>query len=447
MENTNSNSEQNPTEEAYKQTIEEFFCEFTSFRNFLTRNKIDPNTYISSLTNYCLNGKRYIRTSLSTQITKSDIVFGFVETDPLSQSDPLTLIDLTQLPGPYLNDLYSQPISTKINTISLYKKGHILGIDFSSALVVKALDPKPNETIQDMCCCPGAKQVYIADIVKSKIGENDTSRIFGNDINAERLKVCKALVTKSGHQDVVFLTNQDAAIYQPAPNSTDGQDLLFDKILVDVECTHDGSFKHMTKFLGLNNHTKKIKKPESKDLNPKKPALEKISNKEKKRRQKQKAEQLKQKELTNKYFSSYTKKNNWSKEDFEERVQDEKKQTLLEKLQEDILWRGWQLLKPGGTLVYSTCSLSETQNENIISKLIAKVNLQDLSSGEISDQQFVINIEVPFVDGMMDFFDEEFKSEYGMREGSIKNTIRFDPTSQSTSGMFLAKISKKKLSV
>lgn len=38
----------------------------------------------------------------------------------------------------------------------------------------------------------------------------------------------------------------------------------------------------------------------------------------------------------------------------------------LKVLQRQLLWNGFQLLKPGGILVYSTCSFSPKQNEDVI---------------------------------------------------------------------------------
>lgn len=55
--------------------------------------------------------------------------------------------------------------------------------------------------------------------------------------------------------------------------------LKFDKVLVDVECSHDGSFKHVLKFL-IPKKDYKVKKKPVQNI--------KISNKERKRREKQK---------------------------------------------------------------------------------------------------------------------------------------------------------------
>ena len=111
---------------------------------------------------------------------------------------------------------------------------------------------------------------------------------------------------------------------------------LFDRVLVDAECTHDGSAKHLAKF-GTQ----------------------------------------------------------WGWESFERRVLDEGRLVGLEALQRSLLMcvqlnrrgggrvcadnrtllhdcrNGFRLLRVGGTLVYSTCSLTDAQNEAIVKWLFA----------------------------------------------------------------------------
>lgn len=80
----------------------------------------------------------------------------------------------------------------------------------------------------------------------------------------------------------------------------DGQEFssvsLFDKVLVDAECTHDGSIKHLQKF-GTQ----------------------------------------------------------WGWDTFERRVMNPGRLSSLQRLQRNLLVNGFSLLKPGGTLVYATC--------------------------------------------------------------------------------------------
>ncbi|XLU40852.1 hypothetical protein S245_035666, partial [Arachis hypogaea] len=80
----------------------------------------------------------------------------------------------------------------------------------------------------------------------------------------------------------------------------------YDKVLVDAECTHDGSVKHIHKF------------------------------------------------------------ENWGWGTFQHRVLDAERTDNLHVLQLSLLHNGFRLLKVGGSLVYSTCSLTLAQNEDVV---------------------------------------------------------------------------------
>ena len=55
---------------------------------------------------------------------------------------------------------------------------------------------------------------------------------------------------------------------------------------------------------------------------------------------------------------------------------------------------------------------------------------------EFTNSKFQATIEDPWDSDFMGQLTSDFKKGYGMRDGSIPGTIRFDPTSLSTSGMF-----------
>ena len=50
-----------------------------------------------------------------------------------------------------------------------------------------------------------------------------------------------------------------------------------------------------------------------------------------------------------------------------------KQRVPLQKLQSQILYNSIQLLKPGGSLVYSTCSLSPVQNDGVVHMALSKL--------------------------------------------------------------------------
>ena len=122
---------------------------------------------------------------------------------------------------PLFEDLMLVPNRCKVKKLNAYQCSQICGIEVSSALVVKCLDPKKGEKILDICCSPGAKLAYISDLIFSKIDELEskdklTTLIVGNDINSDRLNICSSLLKKLGHSQVslvckdgVLLTTDD----------------------------------------------------------------------------------------------------------------------------------------------------------------------------------------------------------------------------------------------
>ena len=219
-------------------------------------------------------------------------------------------------------------------------------MDAASEMPVKALplrvQKSENIFILDLCCSPGGKLLSIYD----KLRDGDT--LHGVDISAERLNVCSSLMRKHLSSQPLSLGGKKMTLFcadgttflknAVSPDATFdarmasitkknksarrrrakvlrgiiddvANDLStvrrrggYDFVLVDAQCTHDGSHKHE--------------------------ALEKS----KKRRRVCGADV-----------------------------------TLL---QAALLRRGYELLRPGGRMVYSTCSLEERQNESVVRGLL-----------------------------------------------------------------------------
>ncbi|XP_057556753.1 probable 28S rRNA (cytosine(4447)-C(5))-methyltransferase isoform X2 [Hippopotamus amphibius kiboko] len=72
--------------------------------------------------------------------------------------------------------------SVPIGATPEYLAGHYMLQGASSMLPVMALAPQEHERILDMCCAPGGKTSYIAQLMKN------TGVIIANDANAERLR-------------------------------------------------------------------------------------------------------------------------------------------------------------------------------------------------------------------------------------------------------------------
>jgi 16S rRNA C967 or C1407 C5-methylase (RsmB/RsmF family) len=307
----------------------------------------------------------------------------------------------------FILNFYAIPESIKIANLEPYNQGFLYGIDLSSASVVLALNPQYNENILDLCCCPGAKLLFIGDMMES-FKVKITGSLTGVDINSKRLNICESLCKKYC-LDWIKLKVCDGVAYK-------GEN-LYDKVLVDAECTHDGSLKHLKKYLPEFNikHKIKIEEDEKEDSKEKEETM--LSNKEKKRRKKQ--EELKKND--NKYISDKNKKNEWTMEDFKERVLDKKKLQEITNLQMNLLRNAFHLVKPGGTIIYSTCSFIKAQNEDIV------FNLCEEEKGKVE---------------LVEVFPEEIKKELKCVEGFLKKTVRFDPITSKSGGMFIAALKK-----
>jgi RimJ/RimL family protein N-acetyltransferase len=84
---------------------------------------------------------------------------------------------------------------------------------------------------------------------------------------------------------------------------------------------------------------------------------------------------------------------------------------------EVLLAAGFRALKPGGTLVYSTCSFARAQNEAIVEAFVRAEPRAEL---------------VPI----------ESLRGAPCRAGDVPHTLRFEPRISQTSGLFVAKLTK-----
>lgn len=154
-------------------------------------------------------------------------------------------------------------------------------------------------------------------------------------------------------------SSQAAAVSEAAADDSNDSTThiqLFDAVLVDAECSTDGSIKHVAKRRRLE----------------------------------------------------------WT----EERLPD------LIKLQKSLAASGFRLLKPGGAMVYATCSLSADQNERVVEWLLK----------EMGPKAQLVPVSFP-------------QAPASVRAGNLEGTLRFwpseDPKELAGGGFFLAKIMKK----
>ncbi|KQJ94967.1 hypothetical protein BRADI_3g14400v3 [Brachypodium distachyon] len=300
---------------------------------------------------------------------------------------------------PWLPNFYAIPPEVQIAGSKAYQQGKIYGIDAASGAAILALDVQPGDHVLDLCAAPACRtmlqkyslgdrsRLFVANgtffsilpsnsslgSIEESTGIKDNGSIFSEWTSKrswkERQKSKKAKAAGSPHPPS---TSEPELIYYGKDSGLVGVrkcDVLcpsadvdactsgYDKVLVDAECTHDGSIKHIQKF------------------------------------------------------------EFWGWETMDRRVLDAQRIDNLLHLQLRLLINGFRLLKTGGSLVYSTCSLTVAQNEDVIRQFLLKYPSAELQS----------------VDGA---------DSWPCRSGSIQKTLRFDPGTSQTSGLFVAKLIK-----
>lgn len=230
-------------------------------------------------------------------------------------------------------------------------KEHLLGYfyvqEISSMLPILVLDPKPNESLLDLCASPGSKTTQAASLMENK------GVIIANEVNLGRVGILNSNLERCGVTNTIVTRKEGMSFCNILFNKTD---FKFDKILVDAPCTGEGTLRKSPKtFLIWNMNM-----------------IRKISN-----------------------------------------------------IQKRLASSALKLLKVGGTMVYSTCTLAPEENEFIVDYLIKNFDI------EIEK----INLPLKFREGISCF------NNVCLSEG-VKNCLRLYPQDNDTDGFFVTKIKK-----
>jgi len=143
------------------------------------------------------------------------------------------------------------------------------------------------------------------------------------------------------------------------------------QVLVDAECTHDGSLRHVAKF------------------------------------------------------------EQWGWDTLDRRFLDANRLRSLAELQRGLLLSGFRLLRPGGTLVYCTCSFSTAQNEEVVLWLLDGQETADVVALEEA-------VQWPCAPGNL-----PAASASSIHNNAVQKMVRFHPSLSQTSGLFVAKLTKR----
>ena len=370
--------------------------------------------YFSSSSSSCLNqtkkqGVRFIR--LSTQFPKEETLL-LLQQELLEQQQQQT-IHVSPTPVQWLDSklqFYAIPHQFPLQSSNVYQTGRVYGMDVSSGASIQALllQPSPSSLdrkkktttplkILDLCCAPGLKTSTIVDILQTS---KQKSEIIGVDISHSRIHLCKQILQK---YHIQFNNNDDLHSYNNNVESSDCHEKNDKKksqssssSLMNVQLFHtDG-----TKF-GCNDNTTTTttwKQSCIWDMNIAKQqncltSKRKRQNKSARARQQKQLRQLTLPSTFENYFHHVlvdaecstdgalkhhhqqyftTNKNNNCDNTVlkNEKLLNPQELEKLTTLQKQLISNGYRLLQPGGTLLYSTCSLSSQQNEDVVSWLL-----------------------------------------------------------------------------
>ncbi len=229
-----------------------------------------------------------------------------------------------------------------LGSLHEYLQGYFYLQNVASMLPAIILDPKPGETVIDMCAAPGGKATHMAQIMNNKgsliLIERNSKRIPALEINLRRMGVLNSIVL-----------NHDAI-------KLDKLNIRADKILLDAPCTGEGLIRQ--------DKTRKMSKI-LKDI------------------------------------------------------------TKLASVQKKLLSSGLKVLKPGGTLLYSTCSIAPEENEFVINDV-----LQD------SSEYSIIQLNTQYgISGFTEVFGKILRKD-------LKLSQRIYPHIHNTIGFFICLIEK-----
>ncbi len=100
----------------------------------------------------------------------------------------------------------------------------------SAMAVTEVLDPKPGETILDLCAAPGGKSTQIAGRM------NGEGLLVSNEIIPNRAKILSQNIERMGIKNCVVCNETPDSMAAAFP-------VFFDRILVDAPCSGEGMFR------------------------------------------------------------------------------------------------------------------------------------------------------------------------------------------------------------
>jgi len=107
----------------------------------------------------------------------------------------------------------------------LFQKGFISVQDRAAGAVVELLNPKPGETVLDVCSAPGTKTFYIAEMMQG------TGSLIATDISERRMKLCVQDSIRHNQNWIKWKINDASKDVFPKA----------DRVLIDAPCSGTGT--------------------------------------------------------------------------------------------------------------------------------------------------------------------------------------------------------------
>ena len=270
-------------------------------------------------------------------------------TNPL-KTTPAKLHDMLINDGCEITPLAWHPAAFKTQQPSFGKRWeYITGLfqiqEEVSMLPIRFLDPKPGERVLDLCAAPGNKTAEMA------VHMQNQGSIIANDRNYNRMRALGQISKRLGLMNISTSTYDGRNF----PNLID----YFDKVLVDVPCSGEGTFR---------KHPKRITSP------------------------------------------------------------DIRNSRRLHHIQIALLKKAIQVCKPGGRIVYSTCTFSPEENEAVINAILkTQGDIVKVVPASLADFQYSPGITA-------------WKNN--TYDPAVKNTLRVWPHLNNTGGFYVAVLEK-----
>ena len=281
---------------------------------------------------------------------------------------------------------------------------HMLGYyyiqEIASMLPVLALDPKPNETVLDLCASPGSKTTQIASRMQN------TGTLIANEVSQGRINILSANLSRCGCTNVI-ITKKDGMV-------------LCKKLESNISITQED----ISKTMNIANKTMSRAKNKNQDINNQ--AGDEDSGGVGTFSQTKKQNFLFDKILVDAPCSG---EGTIRSTPATNKMWNPKTIKRLSKIHKNLVASALKILKPGGTLIYSTCTHAPEENEAILDYIKKEFDI------EIEPVAASLPKELKCREGITEWGDEKYNEE-------IKNACRIYPQDNNTEGFFISMLKK-----